>query len=244
MISGLRARARLDRWRAARVATVALVAVVALVAASCSDSGDSADPVEDTTTTAVEQPEETLELEVEAEADDTVEETGGSQAQESEPEELGAEFIELPYWETFFIEGIGRTQQADEECDRPEPEVVECEYELTGSMVATHIGRATEVQTGTVTTFLAETCAGGVRRVEDGSGTITSEWGDELHFRVRTTCRQVNWVLEGGTGRFLDATGRMSGFLLPPIEGVGAVNSGTLTVRADLWADVLPPAID
>ena len=64
---------------------------------------------------------------------------------------------------------------------------------------------------------------------QDGAGTITSEWGDTLDFRVRQGCGLVNWVADGGTGRFEEASGLMSGVILPGIPGFVAVNAGTLT---------------
>jgi hypothetical protein len=247
MIREFNTPARIDRRRRARLVTVAAVAVVAFVSVSCGDSDSSADPIEDTTTTAAEQPEETLELDVEP--DDTVEETAGSQAQESEPDETGQEFIDLPYWEGFLAEGYSLTVQPEAECARPEPDVTVCEFELIGSMVASHIGHATEIQTGERTTYWSETCggpegAGAVRVVQDGTGTITSSWGDTLDFRVRQTCLLINWVADGGTGRFEEASGLMSGVGLPLIPSYVAVNAGTLTVKAELWEDLLPPDSD
>ncbi len=243
-------RVRLDLRGRARLATIAAVAVVALVAASCGDSDSSADPIEDATTTAAEQPQETLELDVEP--DDTVEETAGSVAQEAEPaSEAGQEFIELAYFEGFLPTGVSLTQETGEECDNSDPAVVVCDYESTGEMTATHIGAASETQTGTLTTYLTESCTSlngttGNRVVSRGTGIITTAWGDELHFIIGSdSCSRAistgYWEVVGGTGRFEDASGIMSTMSPGAYSEFLVFNVGTLKVRADLWESILPP---
>jgi hypothetical protein len=108
---------------------------------------------------------------------------------------------------------------------------------------------AFDSQTGTITTYLAEVCEGpdgavGNPVVRFGEGSILTEVGDELHFvNLQEFCnaggpRQGDLQVTGGTGRFEDASGRMFG--LSGLElGVVNISTGTLTVRADLWADTM-----
>ncbi|MGI9603003.1 MAG: hypothetical protein ACR2QE_14045 [Acidimicrobiales bacterium] len=175
------------------------------------------------------------------------------------------EFIDLHYWEGFLAEGLSVTAQPRAECDDGAPEAITCAWELAGSMVGTHIGRASEKQSGTSTVHLRRPCelgdaATGYVKVDESTGTITTAWGDELHFENRQrSCMPHsgespedltptvgslnttnNWIITGGTGRFEDASGLMSGASPAFESGFAAITTGTLTVRADLWADELP----
>ena len=48
------------------------------------------------------------------------------------------------------------------------------------------------------------------------------------------------WVVTGGTGRFEGASGTMSSVNVPEFESIPAVSVGTLTVRRDLWQEIIP----
>lgn len=230
-----------DTWSrgGARHAVVVLASLLALSSCSSADDSDDAGEVPD-----VREPTATIEASV---AEDELDLSAEASAQEDENPDASSEFIDLPYWEGFLIdEYFSLTVQPEEECPRPEPDVMVCDYEMTASLVGTQIGHSTEIQTGTRTTYFDETCPGSeepgsARLIQDGIGTITSAWGDTLDFRVRQGCGLTQWFPEGGTGRFEGASGLMSGVVAPPIPGFGAVNVGTLTVRAELWADLFPP---
>ncbi|HUW03898.1 MAG TPA: hypothetical protein VMW08_16210 [Acidimicrobiales bacterium] len=225
-ISGRKERAH--RFRRLMLVLVAL----ALLAAACGDSSEQTDPLAD---------DEPLDVEADAAAGDSNEPEAADTAED--------DFIDLPYFETAPLAGLGTgTSETGEECDEPEPGVRVCDFEQPLTLVGTHIGHASEVQTGTMTFYDNETCEDILGSeipysVQDGSGTITSSWGDDLYFRVRSVCGQFTWVVDGGTGRFEDATGLMSGVWPSPMPDTVATSVGTIRVRKALWEDFLPPEI-
>jgi hypothetical protein len=210
------------------LAPLAVVAAVVLLAAGCSDSDSSAEAT--TTTTVGEDP-------------------GGLAG--SGGEDPDGEFIELDYWET----STGEVDSGERpECESPEEGVLACPYvEARGEIVTTLFGRATWVQTGVNTNYLLMPCdhpggTDGIIQIHDGEATITTVWGDEVYYRVQSERCLVDggvldtpffWVVDGGTGRFEDASGVMSGIVT---EDAGSYSTGTLTVRAELWEEMLPPA--
>ncbi len=232
------------RWR--QYAAIAVTAVIALLASGCGGSGSSAQPDEETTPTAPEV--------VEADrTEDTIEDSSGAaEVQESDSDaEAGPEFIELAYWEGIPFETYTQTVEPDEECDASNPDLLICDFESDFYSVGTHIGRARDVATGTITTLLTESCEGplgtGNPQIQDTRGTITTDRGDELWFHnVSENCTATvfgisYWRVVGGTGRFVDANGLMTG-VFPIFEsGYVATSVGTLSVRADLWEPSLPP---
>lgn len=229
-------------WLSAATWGVAVLGAIAITAAGCSSDADSTSAVGQAPASAVSETVVTIDADVPA---DDPPAPNQDTNDDDETAEAASEFIDLPYWEGFLADGFTMSVETDEECTRPEPDVTVCEFDMAGSMVASLIGHASETQSGTITTYASETCGGpggsdAVRRVQDGAGTITSEWGDALDFRVRQGCGLVNWVADGGTGRFEGASGLMSGVILPGIPGFVAVNAGTLTVKAELWEDLLP----
>lgn len=216
--------------------------LVALLAAGCGDTEPSVEPSEAPTTTP--QPAET----VEPRTDDTVPESSAAEATAQDPAQAGGpEFIELPFWSGFVWESFGDPQG---ECDTSDPDLRICPFEQTGSLFATHLGVALDTESGTQTTYLAESCTGsdgtiGNPVVYEASGKMTTIWGDEAFFRLRNPLCSVvvpimaNWVIDGGTGRFEDAYGLMS--VMPwPGDEFDTVSTGTLRVRADLWEEILP----
>ncbi len=207
------------------------VAVVAIIGTACGSSDSSADTTADLTTTSLG-----------ATTDTTVVET---------PD---VEFIELGYLEGIYPGTFEITSQPDEECDRSDPDVVVCDFEMSFESEATHLGRAFDTQEGTYTTYLNESCEHpetgetGNRRLQLGEGSITTAWGDQLLF-IATVDQCVApsgiftfpsyWEVTGGTGRFEDAFGTMSGS--PAIGDYFLSSVGTLHVRADLWEGTVLP---
>lgn len=191
---------------------------------------------------------DTIELAVDEEStDDDATDAPSDTEPASDPE---PEFIELSYWEWVLAEGFTRTQEPEEDCDNSDPDVLICEWEMTFESVTTHLGNAHDVSTGTLTQDFSESCEGldgtvGHLVTDEGMGSIIAPWGDELRFRLDSTwCSAagrtpVYWRVVGGTGRFEDAFGVMSGALAPDPEYV-TISVGTLHVRADLWEELLP----
>ncbi|MDH3754565.1 MAG: hypothetical protein OEU32_11900 [Acidimicrobiia bacterium] len=165
----------------------------------------------------------------------------------------GPKFIELSYYETF----IGVGPPTIEGCQNPEPAVTVCDYTQNGKVNGTHVGQATEIQTGS---FRSEPCTNSDATAAtalsgEASGTITSQSGDELFFKLTRPKRCGDewnppyWSVVGGTGRFTDASGRMSAVARGG-PGEGFISVGTLRVRADRYQEffvhearsVVPPS--
>jgi hypothetical protein len=154
----------------------------------------------------------------------------------------GEDYIELRYFERF-LTGIEFDLQPTEECDTTDPALEVCTYTLGGNLTGTHIGAASEIQSGTITRYLEETCAtGGFRSVRLGVGVITSPWGDELDFRNPTdSCDIQYWVFEGGTGRFAGGGGVMTGLGAFEFgDDTNVLQIGSFRLRAELWDDLIP----
>ena len=159
-------------------------------------------------------------------------------------DDASPEFIELGYSETQMVAGTPSLTS----CDESEPGVRVCGLEVTGAIIGTHVGQATETQVGTLT-FDSNTPCALLDRAEatvtlvDLEGTITSQIGDELNFRLRGRwCglerRPAYWTVVGGTGRFEGVSGTMSS--REHFETGMATSVGTLGVRTDLWGSILP----
>jgi hypothetical protein len=224
-------------------ALVAPFLVAVLVAGGCSASDDAADAADE----IVAGP--STDTIVATTVDEVVLPGGGTDAaQEPEPA-----MVELSYWEGILLEDFSRVVQPDDECDRSDAAVVVCAFDQSVQAIATHLGRVTDTSTGTVTTYLSESCEGpdgaiGNRMVLEGEGSMRTELGEELFFRNRrVSCVGTPAILgsgyvviDGGTGRFEGASGIIS-TLNPALEaGFASIGVGTLTVRADLWEDLIP----
>ena len=157
----------------------------------------------------------------------------------------GDDYIELRYWERFLFPdgGVGMQIEPPDDCDTTEPGLEICDYRLTGNLTGTHIGAASEIQTGTITRRLDDTCpTGGIPSLRQGTGAITTPWGDDLHLRtLADSCEIAFWVLDGGTGRFDSARGVMTGLSAFEMgDDTALIQSGTFHLRADLWTDLIP----
>ncbi|MDW3219631.1 MAG: hypothetical protein R8F63_13545 [Acidimicrobiales bacterium] len=149
--------------------------------------------------------------------DDPVPAPVSSRAIDDDPPEEEPEYIEVTYWEAVRDDAAGASFEG----------------------VATHLGRASGV-----------TVEGSVSCPQDESpptrqvigGTITSQWGEEIHYTVGTCSGDPDVrVVTGGSGRFEGATGAIStaASTLPEFSSFA---TGRLRVRADLWEDWLPSA--
>ena len=166
------------------------------------------------------------------------------------PETDENEFIDLSFLSAF--SNVEISIQPAEECDNSDPDLLVCEFEQAGDLQATHLGLARDTESGTMTTYLEESCTGpggavGNPVVWEATGQMATPMGDVANFRLRNNqCNadaratmRAYWVIDGGTGRFADAYGLMS--VMPWPGETLTVSTGTLSVRADLWQDTLPP---
>lgn len=248
-----------QQGRLARTAAVAIAFVAILLATACGGSDSSAAPPQSTASVDEPAPTTTVTV-VDDEAEDTSDPAGPVESDERD----GEESIELAYSEGFLAEGFTVSPQAREDCDDSDPDTIVCTWELSGSMVGTLIGRASENQTGTSTLHLDRPCEldgqPGHMKIDEGDGIITTARGDELNVRYwaiscsldtgtapderRPSFGWLNvvgtWTADGGTGRFEGASGLMSTVAPVLQSGFIGISSGTLTVRADLWEEILP----
>lgn len=134
----------------------------------------------------------------------------------------GAEVeVERPYREqTFNTPTIG-------DCTFTTPTVQLCEFVLEGVLIGTHIGRATDYGTGTLTFDFGASCVtpnGGMGIPISGefSGVIWAADGSELYYQGETDLcaggdpdagTTSTWWVTGGTGRFEGASGTMTSTL-------------------------------